>query len=82
MFLFARVLPLVRISAILEFIWVSKGLKTFQNRPFHMDAELVRKTLKTFNLTTTNDILMKLITIIYLHESINLKPLRARNEVP
>ena len=47
-----------------------------------MDAELVRKTLKTFNLTTTNDILMKLITIICLHESINLKPLRARNEVP
>ena len=47
-----------------------------------MDAESVRKTLKTFNLTTTNAILMKLSTIImYLHESINRKPLRARNSV-
>ena len=47
-----------------------------------MAAESVRKTLKTFNLTTTNAILMKLSTIImYLHESINRKPLRARNSV-
>ena len=35
-----------------------------------MDAESVRKTLKTFNLTTTNAILMKLTTIMYLHESV------------
>ena len=35
-----------------------------------MDAESVRKTLKTFNLTTTNDILMKLTTIMYLYESV------------
>ena len=46
-----------------------------------MDAESVRKTLKTFNLTTTNAFLMKLTKIMYLHESVNRKPLRARNSV-
>ena len=44
-----------------------------------MDAQLVWKTLKNFNLTTTNAILMKHTTIMYLHESVNWKPLRARN---
>ena len=34
-FLFARVLPLVRISAILYHIWGSKGPKASQKRPFH-----------------------------------------------
>ena len=42
---------------------------------------MVRKTLKTFNLTTTNAIMMKLATIIYLHESVNRKPLRAKNSI-
>ena len=47
-----------------------------------MDAELVRcKTFKTFNLKTANAILMKLTTIMYLHESVNRKPPRARNSV-
>ena len=36
-----------------------------------MDAESVRKNLKTFNLTATKVILMKLITIMYLHEIFN-----------
>ena len=44
-----------------------------------MDAESIRKTLKTFDSTTTNAILMKLTTIIYLQMSVNRKPLRARN---
>ena len=44
-----------------------------------MDAESVRKTLKTFNLAITNAILMKRTMIMYLHESVNRKPLRARN---
>ena len=44
-----------------------------------MNAESVRKTLEIFNLTTTNAILMKLTTIMYLHESVNRKALRARN---
>ena len=39
----------------------------------------VGKTFKIFNLTTTNDILMKLTTIMYLHESVNQKAPRARN---
>ena len=46
-----------------------------------MDAESVCKTLKTFNLTTTNATLMKLTTILYLHENVNRKPLRVRNSV-
>ena len=44
-----------------------------------MNAESVRKTLEIFNLTTTNAILMKLTTIMYLHESVNRQALRARN---
>ena len=34
MFLFERVLPLVRISAILDYIWGSKGPKTSQKESF------------------------------------------------
>ena len=44
-----------------------------------MDAESVRKTLEIFSLTTANAILMKLTTIMYLHESVNRKALRARD---
>ena len=43
-----------------------------------LNAESVRKTLEIFNLTTTNAILMKLTTIMYLYESVNQKALRAR----
>ena len=35
MFLFARALPLLRISAILDHVWESKDPKTFQKGPFH-----------------------------------------------
>ena len=41
-----------------------------------IEAETTRKTLKTFNLTTTNAILIKLTTIMYLYESVKRKPLR------
>ena len=37
-----------------------------------MDAELLRKTLKIFNLTTTNAILMKLSTIMHLNKIFKL----------
>ena len=37
-----------------------------------MDVELVRKNMKIFSLTTTNGILVKLITIISLHVAKNL----------
>ena len=36
-----------------------------------MDAEWTRKTLETFKLTTTNDVLMKLTMIIQFPESVN-----------
>ena len=44
-----------------------------------MDAESVRKTLEIFSLTTANAILMKLTTIMYLHESVNRKAIRVKN---
>ena len=78
-FFFARLLSLVRISAMLGHIWESKGPKSSQKELF-MDVESIRKTLKTFNLTTTA-ILMQLTTIMYLDESVNRKPLRVRNSV-
>ena len=37
-----------------------------------MYAELARKALKTFNLTTANAILMTLTTIMYLNKIFNL----------
>lgn len=48
-FLFDRVLLLVRILAILDYIWGIKSSKTSQEGHF-VDAESVRKTLKIFNL--------------------------------
>ena len=80
MFLLARVLPLVRISEY----WTIFGGVRAQNPPkknHFMDAKSLRKTLKLFNLTTTNSVLMKLTTIIYLHESVSRKRLRTRNTV-
>ena len=76
MFLLARVLSLVRISPILGNILGSKDPKTPKKAHF-MDAESVRKTLKTFNWTT-NAILIKLTTIIYLRESVNWKLLESK----
>ena len=46
-----------------------------------MNAESVRKTLKTFNLATSNAIMMKLTAMIYLHEIVNRKSLRVKNSV-
>ena len=78
MFLFVRVL-LMRILAILDHIWGSKGPKISQKRPFH-GYWIGTQNIEN-NLTTTNAILMKLTTIMYLHESVNRKPLRARNSI-
>ena len=71
-FLFALVLPLV--------IILVKTQKPPKKSHF-VDAESVSKTLKIFNSTTANAILMKLTTITYLHESVNRKTLSARNSV-
>ena len=78
MFLFARVLPQVRISAILDHLEEVRAQKPLK-KGYFVDAELVLKMLEIFNLTTTNAILMKLTTIMYLHDSVNRKALRARN---
>ena len=49
-----------------------------QKGPFH-GCWIDTKTLRTFSLTTKNAIMMKLTTIMYLHESENKKNFRARN---
>ena len=56
--------PLVKISAKLNNILGKKGQKN--PRKGFMDAESIPKSLKNFNFTTTNAILMKLITNIHL----------------
>ena len=77
-FLFPRVLPLVRISVILDHTGGVRTQKLPKKGSF-VDVESVRKILEIFNLTITNAILMKFTTIMYLHESVNRKALRARN---
>ena len=66
-FLFARVVPLVRISAILDYI---RGIRTQKppKKGYFVDDESLSKMLDSFNLTTANPILNKLTTIVYLHE--------------
>ena len=66
-FLFARVLPLVRISPILDYIGGIRAQKPLKKGHF-VDAELLSKMLEMFNLTTANPILNKLTTIVYLHD--------------
>ena len=51
-----------------------------QKGPFH-GCWIDTKSLRTFNLTTANAILMKLTMILYLHESVNKIPIRARSLV-
>ena len=59
----SMVVPLVRISVILDpYFWGVRAQKLPKKGHF-VDAESVRKTLKNFNLATTNAILMKLTTI-------------------
>ena len=70
----------MRISAILA-IFAGVRVQKPPKKGHFVDAESVSKTLKTFNLTTTNAIRMKLTTIVYLHESVNRKLLRSRNSV-
>ena len=45
----------------------------------HIGRVKTQKPSKKVNFTTTNAILMKLTTVMYLHESVNRKALRARN---
>ena len=65
------ILPLGKLSANLDIIKRSKGLKK-SNKGHFVKAELVQKTLEIFNLTTKNVILMKLTAIIYLYKVFHL----------
>ena len=77
-FLFPRVLPLVRFSVISDHNGGVRTKKPTKKGSF-VDAESYAKFGKFFNLKLTNAILMKLTTIMYLHESVDPKALRARN---
>ena len=68
----------MRISSILSHIGGVSAQKP-PKKSYFVDAESVRKTLEIFNLTIANAILMKLTTVMYLHESVNRKALRATN---
>ena len=68
----------MRISAILNHIGGVRAQKPTK-KGYLVDAESVRKTLEILNSPTTDTILMKLTTIMYLHESVNRKALRVRN---
>ena len=78
MFLFASILPLAKMLAILDHIG---GVRTHKppKKDYFVDAKSVRKTLEIFNLTTKNSVQMKLTTIMYLHESVNRKAIRVKN---
>ena len=82
MFYSAGLLPLVRVWHNLTVYWEVRAQKPPKMGHF-MDAELVRETLKMFYLTIANaNILMKLTTIMYLHEIFNLtKNLAATHRV-
>ena len=66
-FLLARVVPLVRISAILDYTGGVRAQKP-PKKGYFVDDEWLSKMLKSFNLTTANPILNKLTTIVCLHE--------------
>ena len=68
----------MRISAILDNIEGARAPKPPKTGYF-VDADSVHKTLEIFNSTTLNAILIKLSTIMYLHESVNRKAVRIRN---
>ena len=59
----SMIVPLVRISVILDPYFEGVTAQKLPKKDHFVDAELVRKTLKNFNLATTNAILMKLTTI-------------------
>ena len=66
------------ISAILDYIGGVRAQKP-SKKYYFVDAKSVRKTLEVFNLTSTNAMLMKLTMIMYLHENVSQKAIRAIN---
>ena len=70
-------------SEVRQYWTIFGGVRTQQypKKGHFVDSESIRKTLKIFYLITTNATLMKLTTIMYLHECVNRKALRGRNPV-
>ena len=66
----------MRISAILDHNGEVRAQK-LPKKGYFVDVESVHKTSEIINLTITNAILMKLTTIMYLHESVNRKLLES-----
>ena len=66
------------ISTILDHIGGARAQKP-SKKYYFVDAKSVRKTLEVFNLTSTNAMLMKLTMIMYLHENVSQKAIRAIN---
>ena len=56
----SMIVPLVRISVILDPYFGRVRTQKLPKKGHFVDAESVRKTLKNFNLATTNTVLMKL----------------------
>ena len=73
------IVPLVRISIILDPHFGGVKTQKLPQMGHFVDTASVRKTLKNFNLAILNATLMKLTTIMYLHDIVNRKALRARN---
>ena len=59
----SMIVPLVRILVILDPYFAGVRAQKLPIKGHFVDAELVGKTLKNFNLATTNAILMKLTMI-------------------
>ena len=57
------IVPLVRISVILDPYFEGVRAQQLPRKGHFVDAESVRKTVKNVNLATTHAILMKLTTI-------------------
>ena len=58
-------------SAKLSRVWRREGAETSQKGPFH-GCCIAAKALKICNLTASNAALMKLPTIMYIHDTFNL----------
>ena len=56
----SMIVPLVRISVILDPYFGEVRTQKLPKKGHFVDAESVRKSLKNFNLATTNTILVKL----------------------
>ena len=81
-------IPLVKIPAKLSDMWGWEGVETPPSSKkkkkkmglFH-GSWIGTRTLKICNLTTSNATLTKLPSIMYIHESVNEKPLKMNQKI-